>query len=213
MRRYVLTSALAIIFILSSCIKQHNFLHSSNRQKLLAIQPLGDYDTAQLNYLSRELNLFYGLECVILKPMEIPPSFRMQNNSLVFSADSIIQWLSLLLNEDIVEVVGLTHYEIHTYKPVDGEKRTEAKTASSQSIFGLGFQPGQCCIISDFKLRSNDSETYNRRLRSVVLHETGHNLGLKHCSDQSCLMWHGNGRLQVLTRCCMDFCPACLEKL
>jgi len=50
------------------------------------------------------------------------------------------------------------------------------------------------------------------RAIKLALHETGHMLGLRHCTAYRCGM-NGTNNLQETDRCPLAFCPVCEEKL
>ncbi len=60
---------------------------------------------------------------------------------------------------------------------------------------------------------STDKELLANRLRKVIIHEVGHNLGLLHCSDDSCLMSELNGNIATLNKKGGDYCINCRRKL
>jgi archaemetzincin len=51
-----------------------------------------------------------------------------------------------------------------------------------------------------------------RRACKLLVHETAHMFGLKHCIFFNCLM-NGSNRLEESDRWPMHFCPVCLRKL
>ena len=213
MKPAVYFSVSAIILCLQGCVKEHNFMHSSNKQKSIAIQPFGDFDTIQLNYISREIESFYGNNTIVLKPGTIPPGFLLADEVSLYSADSLLRLLSFSLNKDIVEVIGLTDQEIYTTKKNSRSGYKTVPDYTIRSVFGMSYQPGNCCIISDYKLRTADTTRYNRRLRTVVFHELGHNLGLSHCEINNCIMSEKNGSLPLLDSCCSNYCEECRNRL
>ena len=93
----------------------------------------------------------------------------------------------------------------------NNNNRTAPK--SSKVIFGLGLVSGNASIVSDYRLMSTDHNLYNNRLRNVIIHEMGHNLGLMHCSIDTCLMSETNGDLINLNKVGGDFCSVCRKKL
>ena len=171
------------------------------------------YDDQELITLRGQLSSFFKIRVIILDPIEIPHRFR---DSLMdrYSADSLAKFLSRFLNDTVVHVVGLTHQMMYTIEEKiieENNKRTTRK--SPKVIFGLGLVSGPTSIISDYRLMSTDRELYNNRLRKVIIHEIGHNLGLMHCSSTTCLMSETNGDLFNLNKVGGDFCIVCRKKL
>ena len=61
------------------------------------------------------------------------------------------------------------------------------------------------CVVSSYQMRMNGRDIPNA-LAHTVTHEMGHNFGLDHCDDQSCLMKsHGLDTRQ--------FCDNCKRKI
>lgn len=209
-----LTAAI-ISLLLYSCNKQYdNFLHNKNKQRIIALQPLGDYDSEQLNFISKEIGSFYNRKVIILKPINIPATFRLTKDDELYSADSILEMLSEILNDEIIEIIGLTHKEIYTIlKEKNNKTKNPLFDYRVHSIFGLGYLPGNSCVISDYRLKSTDTVLLKHRLRTVIIHEMGHNIGLQHCTVDQCIMSDQNAKFSVLDNCGKDYCNNCKRKL
>jgi archaemetzincin len=69
---------------------------------------------------------------------------------------------------------------------------------------GLGFEPGNACVISTFRLSKTN---FAAQFYKVALHELGHTQGLPHCPNKTCLMRdaEGSNHLDEET----GFCPSC----
>ena len=188
----------------------------NNHNKIILLQPI-DYDSGQnLLPLSKELKDFFHANVSIAKPITIPNNYRYQIDLYdeTYSADSLIQLLSKLINGSVVEVIGITQKNI--YVPKDYEfhnNNKERKFSYANNIFGLGFISGNACIISDARLVSSDTALYLNRMRKVILHEVGHNLGLPHCSNDSCIMSESNGNIVSLNQTGGDYCENCKRRL
>ncbi len=107
---------LPIIFFLTGCRKDSVIsLKKKNQDKIIAVQPLGEYDEQQLALLGNEIRTFFNISVLILKPIDIPETFRNKNEEKYF-ADSVVDFLSKYANDTIVEIVGLTHKDIYTLR-------------------------------------------------------------------------------------------------
>jgi archaemetzincin len=82
-----------------------------------------------------------------------------------------------------------------------------------ENLFGMGFLPGNSCVISDNRFWINDTSIFNYRLRNVIIHEIGHNAGLAHCPDSKCIMSEMNGDISTLDKGGNDYCKKCKRKL
>lgn len=102
-----------------------------------------------------------------------------------------------MLPEGCETVVGLTQKDISTGNPDWG-------------IFGLGYQPGNACIISVYRLRGSSYQQYEERFIKVLLHELGHNSGLPHCSyNEECLMNDAKGTMATVDKEKKWLCDNC----
>lgn len=154
----------------------------------------------------KEIARYFNKKTIILNPIEIPLRFF---NPVInqYSADSIIHLLSRLQNDSIVEVIGLTHQPVFTIKHV------KAGGYFDEKIFGMGYQPGNACVVSDFTFGIPDTNIHTHRLKIVVMHEIGHNMGLPHCSDGKCIMSENNGSLRLLDNSAAAYCAQCSKKI
>jgi archaemetzincin len=202
-----------VISIFLSCEKRLSIPFENTPNKIIALQPFGNYDTGQLEFIRNEISTFFKAKVIILNSINIPESYHGFNKEQ-YSADSLILLLSKFTNDTIAEVVGITHREIFTlqkYKP--HLKHLPQVLYLENCIFGLGYIPGNSCVISDYRLMSKDQELYNNRLRKVIIHEIGHNLGLPHCSVDSCSMSESNGNIFTLDKCKGNYCKKCRQRL
>jgi len=81
------------------------------------------------------------------------------------------------------------------------------------TIFGIGYIDGNASVVSDYRLQSGDRGLFENRLKKVILHELGHNLGLSHCSVDTCLMSETNGDIVKLNKTGGYYCKKCRQKL
>src|SRR6202000_1310347 len=106
-------------------------------------------------------------------PIQLPQSAYYSPRNR-YRADSIISYLDRFGRADTV-IIGLTAKDISMNKG----------NIKDWGIMGLGFQPGNACVISAFRLsKSNLSE----QLYKIALHELGHTQGLPHCKNKICYM-------------------------
>ena len=215
----ILLAILALTVLQSSCTKHPTIsLNHDNGQKIIALQPLGNYDPGQLITLSKEISIFFNARVLILRPVEVPRSFYFQNNNYLggdgYSADSLVQFLYRFSNDSIIKVVGITHANIFIPKKRLVQTNKERLVLNEPHIiFGLGDVGGNASVVSDSKLQSVDKGLFENRLKKVILHELGHNLGLTHCTVDSCLMSETNGDIAKLNKTGGDYCKKCRRKL
>jgi len=116
-----------------------------------------------------------------------------------YRADSLINYLARFGNVDTV-VIGLTDKDISTIKG----------SIKDWGVMGLGFQPGNACIVSTFRLNKTQKSV---QLYKLSLHELAHTQGLPHCQNTSCYMRdaEGGNHLDEETGFC-NSCKAFLKR-
>ena len=145
---------------------------------VVGLLPFDDFDAALLRYEKKEIESFYSVKCIILPMHNLPESAY--NNRKRYIADSLLDYLESIRPDTVHYIVGLTAEDISTRKG----------NYADWGIFGLGYMPGNACVISTYRLSDESiSQTLlSDRLTKTVLHELGHNFGLDHCSTVGCLM-------------------------
>ena len=179
----------------------------------IGLQPLGHYDTVQLQFIQQELQQFFKVPVVLLKETPIPTSFLNTSKGERYSADSIIKWMARTAPDSITKVLAITHKDIFTSKWDNGQIKKPESTYAVWGIFGLGYKPGRSCVVSDHRLRTKNTAQFHHRLRTVVIHELGHNQGLDHCPTKNCIMSDANERIQTVDNRSGVYCKSCRGRL
>jgi archaemetzincin len=78
-------------------------------------------------------------------------------------------------------------------------------------VFGQADVGGQAAVISLHRLPSGDSSLFRLRALKEALHELGHNMGLGHCPEGTCVM-HFSNELADTDRKGPNLCPDCVEQ-
>ena len=143
----------------------------------MRIQPFADMPTRQAENVYQQIKKVYS-GTVLLPPIQLPrQAYYPQRNR--YRADSIIDWLSRSTPDGYV-TLGLTTKDVSA---------TKGRVAD-WGVMGLGFQPGNACVVSTFRLsKSNLAD----QLFKVSIHELGHTQGLPHCPDKTCYMQDAEG--------------------
>lgn len=172
--------------LLASCSPS---LPPANR--VFVIQPFTDMPASQVSLIYKKLKEI-NPNATLRSPIPLPQSaYYLPRNR--YRADSIINYLDRFGNADTV-VIGLTGVDISTTKG----------TIKDWGIMGLGFQPGNACVVSTYRLsKSNLSE----QLFKIVLHELGHTQGLPHCRNKTCYMRNAEGGNHLDEE--TGFCASC----
>jgi archaemetzincin len=181
---------LPVILLLHSCVSgpsNSEFPREKKDSTVTAILPLGSIESGQIRLLSAELSAFYGMKIRILPPSKMPESCRLKNTQR-YSAPLMLKWLKDRKPAGCNRILGVSTRDIFTQKGPHPH----------WGIFGLGYKPGEACIVSDHRLKQfgNKRDTF---LTLVTLHEVGHNMGLPHCKKHpSCLMNDAKGTARTL---------------
>lgn len=210
----VYLKAITILLVWTGCKNSSGLpFNSFDQHQVIALQPLGNYDSQQLKNIQYNLKGFFKKKIIVLKPIEIPDRFRSPYEKR-FSADSLLNMLSDLKNDSFAEMIGITHQDIYELKAVEVNRENRlASTFIYNRIRGLAFVNESVCIVSDFTLRSADLKLWSNRVNKAILHEVGHNLGLKHCNVDSCLMLELNGSIVNLNIQGGGYCDNCKKVL
>ncbi|OIV43802.1 Zn-dependent protease [Flavobacterium johnsoniae] len=187
-------SFLVFLFIIISCTngkkESSNTIQKTN-QKVIVIQPLGNFKTEQANKVLTEIKTINSN--VVLRPSISFPENSFYKPRNRYRADSIIKSLKNNIGRDSV-IVGLSNQDISTtYKGI-----------KDWGVMGLGYNPGKACVVSDFRLSLKNK---NQQFYKLVLHELGHTAGLPHCAIKSCLMRDAKGGNPLDEE--KEFCPDC----
>ena len=180
---------------------------------IIGLQPIGHYSPDQLQFIQKELYAFFKVPVIILNEKEMPASFVNRSKGERYSADSIIKWLAHTAPDSITKVVGLTHKDIFTTVKENGHIKEPQSKYAVWGIFGLGYQPGRSSVISDHRLQTSDPSRFRHRIRTVVIHELGHNQGLPHCPTPKCIMNNANERIQTVDLSADTYCSVCKSRL
>ncbi len=64
---------------------------------------------------------------------------------------------------------------------------------------GLGYCPGNSCVVSSFRPKKSAKSQKHLLDRMVILvmHELGHTYSLGHCRDTTCIMQDADGKMRL----------------
>lgn len=166
-----------------------------NKKRTIYLQPFSDCSKEQVAYIYQRMQQNVpGLK--LAGPVALPSTAWYAPRAR-YRADSIIHWLAKRTGDTVV-YIGITTKDISTTS--DGVK--------DWGVMGLGYEPGNACVVSTFRLSKRNT---NDQLYKVCLHELGHNLGLPHCEVKSCFMRAGEGHNYTDEE--TAFCADCERKL
>lgn len=160
-----------VLLVLSVIVISCN---QSLTEKVIVLQPFGDFSRVEAQVVFAKIKSIHP-KAILRSNIPFPKSsYNAQRNR--FRADTLIAFLKNSIGKDTV-IVGLSRKDISTTK--GGHQ--------DWGVMGLGYRPGNACIISSFRLSKNKIAL---QFYKVVLHELGHTQGLPHCSEKpvSCAM-------------------------
>ena len=168
----------------------------------LGLVRLGSSEGYELEDLKVELTDRFGDYYVrVFNPLDIPTlafdSLREQYHSTRI----------LVLLEEHAQTVGAQH--------LLGVASFDLYVPGMNFVFGEARCPGRAAVISTYRLSvgsSNNPKLFGSRVVKEAVHEIGHMLGLKHCSEASCVMYFSE-RLTDTDRKEADFCSNCEHRM
>ena len=175
----------------------------------IALQPIGPF--TDQSYIQKEVGTFFQKPVIILPTIHMPTGALDTSKGERYCADTILHDLAMSNNPVIL---ALTQKDLYTTVRDDkGAIKTPAYKYAVWGIFGLGDCPGKASVLSDFRLHCADTARYYHRLRTIALHELGHNFGLPHCPNPHCIMNDANEKIATIDNSSNDYCRSCRDKL
>jgi archaemetzincin len=170
------------------------------KRGLLYLQPLGgELPAEDVELVRQALAEIIGMATRLL-PRAALPAAAFYPPRRRYRAEKLLDFLDGRLPPDGTRILGLTGVDIST---------TKGRYAD-WGLLGLGRLGGASSVISEFRcrMRSPGPAVARQRLAKVAVHESGHTLGLEHCSTRGCVMEDAEGRVATCDRE-YDFCPRC----
>lgn len=168
----------------------------------VAILPVGQVDVDALQFIRSGLkeafpeSEFDVLETVMPVPREAYSASRRQYHSTRILAEMN----NYVGNDKSQRVLGITEVDLFVH--------------SLNFVFGEAQSPGRFALVSLFRLKPefygeppNNQLFLDRALKEAV-HELGHTLGLRHCSNHFCIMFFSNS-IEDTDRKKARFCEDC----
>lgn len=212
MRNIVLL--LVLTTAIFSCNKKESTQGVTSHQKIVGMVLLGDMSLSFKDTIIAAIKNTYGFKTIFIGKKEIPRSFFIAIKSPRYRADSILRYLKNIKPDTIDYIVGLTDYDISATKKDQNGNTLEPKSKYEDwGIFGYGNVNGPACVVSTYRLKTNQKSLLFERIKKVVIHELGHNLGLKHCKNNRCVMTDAVEKLSTVDEESKELCEECREKI
>lgn len=202
--KYMKFHLIFIVILVASCSKKEV------QSKVIAVQPYNGFSTNKAEMVANTISDFYKIKTIVLPQIDLPKSAFVTIKSPRYRADSIIRIQNRLIPDTIDFIVGLTNKDVSvTKKDANGKVIKPEWKYNDFGVMGLGYCPGNSCVISTFRLKNKDKNLELSRLKKVVIHEFGHNLGLPHCLDQHCVMTSAAEKISTIDNEKMELCVKC----
>ena len=180
----------------------------------VGIQPYNDFPKHKTDTISKIIADFYKVKTIVLPVKVIDKNAFINVKSPRYRADSIIKFQKLIKPDTLDYIVGLTQKDISvTKKDKSGKIKTPTYKYTDWGIMGLAYCPGNSCIVSTFRIKHSNSKTHFNRLKKVAVHEFGHNLGLPHCPNKTCVMTDAVESVKTIDNAALALCKTCQQKL
>lgn len=179
MNKAILICCLCCAFF--SCNTQKKDKAEPGNARAIIVQPFGDFPAARSQQVFEQLKKI-NPNIVLKESIELPAvAYYVPRNR--YRADILINYLKDFGSKDSV-VIGLTDKDISTTKD----------NIKDWGVMGLGFRPGNACVVSSFRLsKLNLADQFYK----VAIHELGHTSGLPHCENKKCFMRDADGKNPV----------------
>ena len=214
MKKYFTLVSATIFLIIIALILCPNFSYKAiNQETIVAIQPFGEFSSKEAKIMQEEIAEFYHVKTVLLKRVELPKNAYINVKSSRYRADTLIRFLRENMDSNYSFVIGLTDKDISVTKYSNKSEKTIKQPNykyADWGVFGLGFMPGKSCIVSTFRLKEKN---FRSRFIKICCHELGHNFGLPHCSDETCIMQDAAETIKTIDNVRLNLCNSCKKKV
>jgi archaemetzincin len=198
--------------LLASCIRTGD--KNKEVQPLIGLQPFDGFERNLMDTIAKSLNKTYGYRVELLEYQDLPKHAFVTIKSPRYRADSLLRYLLTIKTDSIDFIMGLTDQDISiTKRDSNGHIKHPETKYRDWGIFGLGICPGKSCVISSYRIHDKDYAKFIDRLMKVCVHEFGHNLGLKHCKTDKCVMQDAVESIRTVDSETLDLCPKCQRKI
>lgn len=199
-----------LILSLISCSKSKETIST----KIVGFIVYEDFSKPVAHELANALTDFYGIKTRIILENKLPEKAFINIKSPRYRADSLIKIQNKNSEDSSDYILGLTIKDISiTRHDKDGTIKNPKWKYNDFGVMGLGYCPGKSCVISSFRLKNKNKTIELSRLKKVVIHEFGHNLGLKHCINKKCIMTSAAEKIATIDNEKMALCEKCKKKL
>lgn len=154
-----------IIILLLACV----WLSCTNyEQTNVALQPYDDFDNALIKQVSSSVKEIYGFETAVLKHKPIPTEAYTAVKTPRYRADKLLRILAEEKPDTVTYILGLATKDVSiTKRDKDGNIKSPEEKYTDWGVFGLGYMPGESCVVSTFRLK-NPEYNYHSGYKKFV---------------------------------------------
>lgn len=210
----IFLTVLSLILLTGCNEKQGDLKALFQDETIIQVQVLGDFDDTALEEVKYMIATQFHADSIIVKYSSLPDSCITKVKTTRYRADKLLRYLKTQKDEKAIKLIALTKQDISVTKyDSNGKIKTPEYKYADWGIMGLAYRSGPVCIVSSFRLKSNDKKLFMQRLRKVSMHELGHNYGNPHCPDKTCVMTDAVESITTIDGTEEQFCEVCEKKI
>jgi archaemetzincin len=169
----------------------------------IGILRVGQVDSHAINRIQENLNMIFPkTTCALISETMPIPSEAFNNARQQYRSDIILSRVHSYAEKDkaLDRVLGTVNVDIFV--------------PELNFVFGEAECPGKATLISLWRLRPEfygkapNMELFLERITKEAVHELGHSLGLRHCSNPFCVMYFSNSIFETDRKQSL-FCNKC----
>jgi archaemetzincin len=179
-----------IFLLLCSCASEpRDKVNGINKvQHSIAILPFAGTDKKMIREIQSGLEKRLHATIILLEEKPVPGSAFYKPRQR-YVADSLLVFLKQSNAGHHGKILGITQKDISTHK----------NPHVNWGIMGLGYCPGEACVISSFRpiKKVKNRKHFINRMVILALHELGHTYSLPHCPNDPCIMKDAEGKMNL----------------
>jgi archaemetzincin len=171
----------------------------------IGILRIGQVDSYVINRIQESFTIFPRTTCALISETMPIPSEAFNNERKQYRSDIILSSVDSYAEKDkaLDRVLGIVDVDIFV--------------PELNFVFGEAECPGKAALISLWRLRPEfygkapNMELFLERITKEAVHELGHSLILRHCSNPFCVMYFSNSIFETDRKQSL-FCNKCYLK-